>query len=316
MLTLLGLVLLLAAAVALRLSIGRDGLGWPGSEELPIRLDRARSGIVVGAALAVAGAMLQALLRNPLAAPEIIGASSGAGLAVMVSVLIAGGEIAAAGLSRGPAAVAGALGALGVVYLLGQRRGFVEPVMLVLVGVMVSVICGAATMLLASLMPDGGWSAIRWSMGALSDDVSRGTLAGVGAFTLLAVLAGAAIGPAMDVASLAEEEAVSIGVPVRALRLALFVISGCLTAGAVLIAGPIGFVGLVCPHAVRLLAGPNHRAVIVGSAVAGATLVVGADAAVRAVNLGSGRLPLGVFTALVGGPVFIAMLRRHGATPL
>jgi iron complex transport system permease protein len=206
--------------------------------------------------------------------------------------------------------VVGALAALGVVYMLGQRRGFVEPVLLVLVGVMVSVICGAGTMLLSSLMRDGGFAAIRWSMGSISDDVPRGVLLLVGGVTLAAVGLGMWLGRAMDVASLSEEEARSMGVPIERLRLLLFVASGVLTAGAVLVAGPIGFVGLVCPHAVRLLAGPGHRVLVIGAALAGAALVIGADVAVRAVDLGAGRLPIGVFTALVGGPVFIGMLRR------
>jgi iron complex transport system permease protein len=311
-LTLLALAALLAAAILLRLSLGPAGqIAWPQGEDLAIRLDRVLSGLIVGAALAIGGVMLQSLLRNPLASPDLIGAASGAGLAVTASMLLSGSSVLALSASQGPAALIGSLAALAVVYFLGQRRGFVEPVMLVLIGVMVSIICGAGTMLLGSLMPDGGWAAIRWSMGAISDDVSRQTLAAVGALTLIALAAGLLLGRAMDVASLSEEEARSIGVPIEYLRLALFLLSGALTAGAVLIAGPIGFVGLVCPHIVRLTAGPSHRTLLVGSALAGATLVIAADIAVRLVDLQTGRLPLGIFTALVGGPIFIAMLRRR-----
>jgi iron complex transport system permease protein len=310
---LLALALALTGVVLLRLTLGRGGsLGWPQGEDLAIRLDRVWAGIVVGAALAMGGVMLQSLLRNPLASPDLIGAASGAGLAVTLAMVLSGSSAMAMGASRGPAALAGSLGALGVVYVLGQRRGYVEPVLLVLVGVMVSVICGAGTMLLGSLMPDGGWAALRWSFGAISDEVPRRVLASVGGLVVVALGGGLVLGRAMDVASLSEEEARSIGVPVEHLRLALFLLSGALTAGAVLVAGPIGFVGLVCPHVVRLAAGPGSRVLLVGAAMAGAALVIGADIGVRLVELQTGRLPLGIFTALVGGPVFIAMLRRRG----
>jgi iron complex transport system permease protein len=310
--TLLLLALLLAAAMLLRLTVGEGGrLTWPDAGHLNLRLDRALSALIVGAALAVGGAMLQSLLRNPLASPDLIGAASGAGLAVTASVMLTGGAIDAAAITKGPAAFVGSISALAVVYLLGQRRGFVEPILLVLVGVMISTICGAATMLLLSLMPDGGWSALRWTMGALSDDTPRWVLAVVGGLTFAAIIAGVLLARAMDVAALSEEEARSLGIPIEKLRLALFLLSGALTAGAVLIAGPIGFVGLVCPHLVRLLAGPQHRTLIIGSALAGSALILLADSAVRAIDLPTGRLPLGVFAALLGGPLFIAMLRRR-----
>jgi ABC-type Fe3+-siderophore transport system permease subunit len=316
-LTLILLSCLLAGTVVLRLCIGEGGhLGWPESDYLTIRMARVSAGVVAGAGLAVAGVMLQALLRNPLAAPELIGASTGAAFGVMLSMVLGGASGIALGLGRGPAAFAGALGALGIVYALGQRRGFVEPVLLVLVGVMISVIFGAGTMLLGAMMPDGGWAAMRWSIGSISEDVPPRVVAVVGGVTVFAIVCGVLLARAMDAAALSEEEATSIGVPLPLLRVLLFVLAGGLTAGVVVIAGPIGFVGLVCPHAVRLLAGPRHGVLIVGAALAGAALVVGADAAVRAIDIGSGRFPIGVFTALIGGPVFIAMLRKHAAAGL
>ena len=316
-LTLILMSCLLAGAVALRLCIGDGGsLGWPEAEVAGLRMARVWAGIVAGAGLAVAGVMLQALLRNPLAAPELIGASTGAAFGVMLSMVIGGASGLALGLGRGPAAFAGALGALGIVYALGQRRGFVEPVLLVLVGVMISVIFGAGTMLLGAMMPDGGWAAMRWSIGSISEDVPPRVVAVVGGITIGAIACGVLLGRGMDAAALSEEEATSIGVRLPLLRMLLFLLAGGLTAGVVVIAGPIGFVGLVCPHAVRLLAGPRHGVLVVGAALAGSALVVGADAAVRAIDLGSGRFPIGVFTALIGGPVFIAMLRRHAAPGL
>jgi iron complex transport system permease protein len=102
-----------------------------------------------------------------------------------------------------------------------------------------------------------------------------------------------------------------VGVGLSRLRTVLFLTSGVLTAGSVVLAGPIGFVGLICPHAVRLLAGPGHRVLVLGSALAGAALVVGCDALVRVVDLGTGQLPIGVLTSLLGGPVLIWLLRRE-----
>lgn len=318
--TLIGLVALLAGVVALRLAVGGPSLAWPETGQVwRLRVDRVLSGVVVGASLATSGVLLQSLLRNPLASPDLIGPASGAGLAVMVSVYLryaAGLGTAGAGAggaaSFGPAALVGALGALGLVYTLSQRRGFVEPVSLVLVGVIVSIVCGAATMFVAYLMPDRGYGVARWTIGALSDETGRGTVAAAGILALVGIAAGVGLGPAMDVAAMGEDEAQSSGVAVGPLRLVLFGLSGLLTAGAVVLAGPVGFVGLVCPHIVRLLAGPGHRVLVVGAALAGASLIVGADAATKAVNLGGGRMPIGVLTALVGGPVFIVLLRKGG----
>jgi hypothetical protein len=131
-----------------------------------------------------------------------------------------------------------------------------------------------------------------------------------GVVALAAVLALGA-SSLMDRASLADDEAAALGVPLHALRVALFISSGVLTAAAVILAGPIGFVGLICPHVVRLAAGPRHAGVILGSLCAGPALVIGADSLVKALDLASGRLPIGVITPLIGAPVLLTMLRRR-----
>jgi iron complex transport system permease protein len=213
----------------------------------------------------------------------------------------------------GPA-LAGSMAALVLVYALSQRRGLVDPTALVLIGVVVSIMCGAGIMLLQHLMPGstegraGGGS--RLLIGALSDEVTWRQLAWTGAVAAAGLGIGLKLGPAMDAASLGHDEAISVGVPVGALRLGLLVTSGVLTAAAVVIAGPIGFVGLVCPHAVRLMTGPRgHRVLVAGSAMAGAALVIAGDALVKAIETPSGRVPLGVVMALVGGATFIGLLR-------
>ncbi len=310
-LTLAGLLALLAIAALLRLLVG--DWRWPSGEILDLRLHRVVSAAVVGAALAAAGVMLQSLLRNPLASPDLLGLASGAGLAVMLATyarFASGSSILPAAVTAA-AALAGSLATLALVYVLSQRRGFLEPVSLVLVGVIVSIMCGAATMFVAQLMPDRGFGVARWTIGALDDSVPWARLLMIAAVTLAGVAVGAFCGRSMDAASLSEDEARSVGVPLGALRLTLFATAGVLTAGAVVLAGPIGFVGLVCPHVVRLLAGPGHTPLILGAAMAGAVLMLAADTGVKALDLPTGRMPIGIITALVGGPVFIALLRRE-----
>lgn len=306
------LAIALAAAVAGLMTIRTGGIAaddW--NVVMAIRGQRAAMAAVVGAALAVAGAMLQSLLRNPLASPDLLGLASGAGLAVMLSIYLTGaaGGLALGAGGAGVAALIGSCATLGVVYALSQRRGFLDPVSLVLVGVIVSVMCGAATMFIAMLTPDRGVGVARWTIGALDDNVPLRWVWVVGGIVLAASVLGAWAGPAMDAAALSEDEARSVGIPLGALRLMLFLLAGVLTAGAVVIAGPIGFIGLVCPHVTRLLAGPAHRVVVIGSALAGAAMVVGAEALVKAMDLPGGRVPIGVVTAILGGPVLIGLLR-------
>ncbi len=305
---------LVVAAVLARLLVGGEGLGFPESGAIwEIRGFRVVIGVVVGVGLSVSGVLLQSLLRNPLASPDLLGLATGAGLGItiwMVGSRVISGGGASVPMSSPPAvaALAGSFGALVIVYVLGQRRGLIDPIALILVGVIVSVICSAATLLLQHMLPDRGLAASRWMLGAINEDVSTGKVWLVGIVTLAIVGWSVWMGRAMDVCAMSEEEAASVGVAVGRLRLGLFVGAGVLTAGAVVLAGPIGFVGLVCPHAVRLLAGPSHRVLIIGAALAGAALVVGADALVKGVMLPSGRLPIGVLTSMIGGPVFLWLL--------
>lgn len=303
------------AAVALRMLATGGGFEPPrDSYEWEIRGLRVVCGLSVGMALATSGVMLQALLRNPLAEPAVLGLTSGAGLGVVLALYV--GYLATGSLVRYEPPVApallGALGALAVVGALGQRRGVIDPVSLILIGVVVSLVCGAGILFVQHLMPDRGVAmASRWVMGAISDEISWRWALGIGAMTLACVGAGAAKGPTMDAASLSEDEARSVGVRLGLVRAGLFVVAGALAAGSVLLAGPIGFVGLVCPHIVRLVNGPSHRALVLGAALLGGALIVLADAMVKIVDLGAGRMPIGVITAIVGGPVFILLLRRE-----
>ena len=306
---------------------GLPGGGWgagdveSGVVVLELRANRVAAASLVGAALAVSGVMLQALMRNPLAAPDLLGLSSGAGLGVASAVYVAwaggaGGVWGGIAVGAGGAAVIGALGSLGVVYLLSQRRGLLEPVTLILVGVVVGLLCAAGTEVIRNLMPDGGVEITRLLAGSIRDvRMTDATPMACAVVVATGVGVGACLGPAMDAASLSEDEARSVGVAMGRLRAMLFIASGVLAASAVVLAGSVGFVGLIAPHVVRRLVGPSHRVLVVLSAVVGAALVVGADlavAALREVMPEFGRLPISVLTSLVGGPVIIAILRGRG----
>jgi len=312
-------VLLLGSIGAVRLMTGAFGeFGWPESGAV-LRLRAVPVGVAatVGAALAVAGVLLQSLLRNALASPWILGLSSGAGLGLSVEIWLrnrfgGSGVMTVEPTVLSPVfALAGAAGALGVVYWLARRRGVLDPASLVLVGVMVSITAGAATMFVQHLLPDAGLAAAaRWAMGYVSESTPGWQLGAAAVVTAVSLAVALRHGRALDAASLSDDEASSLGVDLRGLRRRMFVIAAVLSGGAVVLAGPIGFVGLVCPHAVRLVAGPRHVTLLVGSALLGAAALSGAELATAWVTTGSGRLPVGVVTAVVGGPLFIVLLRR------
>lgn len=335
-----GAGVLAVIAVVLRMcvgGVGGNGFGWPTDPLLlDLRLSRVLCGIAVGAALAVGGAILQTLVRNPLASPDVLGVSSGASLGVMVSVYVAsaagvgvgvGIGAGAGGVSSGVVGMAwqavpallGAAATLALVLALARRSGSVDTGSLVVVGVVVSILCGAGIMLLQHLMPGNSYASMRMLIGSISDDVPRaalwiGLVVAVGG-TIAATLAGRTL----DALALSADEAASVGVNVRVARWGLLGLVGTLTAAAVVIAGPIGFVGLIAPHAARGLLGmtraeAGHRVVIGVAALLGVTLIVGADALVKVIDLGAGRLPLGILTALLGGPAMLVLLRRRGLT--
>ena len=329
-----GLVVLLCGVSLVRMCVGQtwgwpegsvvdatqhlflDWTGWDGGLHqvgvLDIRLLRLVLAIWVGVALSVGGVALQALLRNPLAEPFILGLSSGAAVGIMTQKWASLSWQLPLGSDQ-TAALLGSLLSMSVVYLASRKRGIIDPLGLLLVGVVLGVINGALIMTLDWLAGTAGLRAelSRWMMGYLDEGAISGTIALVVATTA----AGTALiwqqGRAMDVSSFSDAEAVSMGVNLRRLRVILFVVSGALAAGAVVLGGPIAFVGLVSPHLARLLLGPTHRTLVIGSALVGAAILVLADAASVALSAGRGRLPLGVFTALIGGPVFIAMLKSQ-----
>jgi iron complex transport system permease protein len=319
-LVIVGLAALLLGAIVARLIVGEalprlpDGhVNWDVlGNYLQLRRDRVIIGLIVGASLGAGGAVLQALLRNPLSEPYILGISSGAALGVMAAWA---GWLAWLGtIATHAAALGGAMATMLIVYLLAQKRGRIDPVGLLLVGVIINALNGAAILFLNYLNPHGLRSDMaRWMMGYLDESVSGGMVSTVGAITVACIGISVLLGRAMDVAAFSDAESRSLGLPLARVRLILFATAGILTAGSVMLAGPVGFVGLICPHIVRLLAGPSSTAVVLGSALAGGVIVIGADAAIKfaAVHAQIGLMPLGVLTALIGGPMFLVLLRPH-----
>lgn len=285
--------------------------GWPESQVLGFRLFRLELAIVAGASLAISGVGLQALLRNPLAEPFILGLSTGAAVGVVVQLYMS----KVLGWVTGPAhwgAMVGAMASMMVVYLASRRRGVIDPLGLLLVGVVLSTV-NAAIIMFISYFSSGQAGLredlFRWMMGYLNESVSPMTLYATAALMLAGLALFWMLGKQMDAASFSDSEAHSMGVNLAKLRTVLFVVASILAAGAVVIAGPLAFVGLICPHIARLALGPGHRSLVIGSALLGASLVIGADVAAVALDFGQGLMPIGIFTAMLGGPVFLMMLR-------
>jgi len=304
--------LTLAAAVVLRLCVG-ESFGWPEkSIVFDLRIKRVILAAVVGVALAESGVALQALLRNPLAEPFILGLSSGAAVGVMAQGLLSyhlGRALGAPHLG----ATLGSLLSVTLVYLVAQRGGVIDPLGLLLVGVVVGTINGAIIMLLNYLVGPGGLRAnlAQWMMGYLNEGASGRSILIVAAIASFGLAELVRRGPALDIASLPDVEAESLGVGLPILRIELFVLASALAAGAVVLAGPLAFVGLIAPHIARLANGPAHRPLAFNAALCGAALVLLADCA--AVWIGArfdvGMMPIGIFTATVGGLAFLWMLR-------
>lgn len=276
-----------------------------------VRIPRILLAMLVGAALACAGAVFQVLLRNPLADPYILGISSGAGLGTMLAVLL-GCTWTFWGLSTiSLFAFIGALGTTFLVWSIGRFTGRTSGTGLLLAGVVVNAFFSAVIMFLTSIARAGQiQTTVFWLMGYLSSYADIRVLlvsAGlVGAGIVILVL----LSPRLNVLSLGPTEARSLGVSPERTFVISFTAAAMMTAVAVSLSGLIGFVGLIVPHIIRLLLGPDHRRLIPLCAVAGALFVMIADTAARVI-LSQTQLPVGIITALTGGPFFLILLIRH-----
>ncbi len=313
---LLFLGILVVAGALFRLLITRDidgsiTLALPEEQFFIYRMVPLIAAVIVGAGLGVSGMGLQVLLRNPLASPWILGLSSGAGLGVMSSLFIEYTYEASFIGSQAVAAALGAIVALSLVYVLSRRKGGIDPMTMVLVGVVVSVLCGAGIMILQHAVPMGLRGAFStWLMGSLPEIESWWRLSILGVVTLLGIILVAWWGPTLDAACLSDDEATSVGVDLPSIRRKLFVTSSILAAIGVILAGPIAFVGLIAPHGARILFRGSHRVLTIATALSGALLLLCADDIRQLIDLGSGRLPIGIVTSVFGGLVFLVLLLR------
>lgn len=279
---------------------------------LVARLPRVLLAALVGAALSAAGVVLQALFRNPLADPYLIGASAGAALGGCLGILVYPGFLIGS-LSAMPVfAFVGALAAVTVVFALGRSEGILVVERLLLAGIAVGSSLGAVVSLLIFMSGERLRPLVFWLMGSLSarnwDHVVM-TLPYV-ATGLITVLF---FTRELNALLLGEEPALYLGVNVEVVKKVLLAAAALLTAAAVAAAGPIGFVGLIVPHLTRLLVGPDHGLLLLSAILFGATFMVTADLLARLV-VAPGEVPVGIITAICGGPFFAYLLWRKRTT--
>ena len=316
----IGVNALLWAIVALLcMMVGSTGTGWPHGNAYYLRREPVLLASLVGAALASAGVAYQAILRNPLADPYLLGVSSGAALfaylwrlpamAAMTAAIALSGQAA----SQQMFAFAGAIVAVSLVLILASRRGRLEPVTLLLVGVIINALNGSIFLLVYSLVASQPSS--EGALGLLIGGIKTGltiqektaaiVVIGVGWIAILA------ISGQRNTAALSDAEAEALGIRIQRLRWVALIIASLMTASAVAISGPIGFIGLICPHLARLFVGSDQRRLFPVATALGAALLASADAASR--HLTGSRavatlLPVSVLTSLLGGPFFLLLL--------
>ncbi len=319
-LTLAGLSLLLALTIVLALGIGSEAISWNdfGSADVRAqailfasRLPRILLAAFVGMALASAGATYQALLRNPLADPFILGVSGGAALGSVIAVGLA---LPFALVSV--AAFAGALAAMLGIFWVARTGTRLHPTTLLLTGVIVNAFCFALILFVNAVVPmEQAYTILTLLIGNV-EPVGTMTLVAVGGFVIAGFVVLAALSGRMNLLVLGDDEARALGVDLGRLRLVTFVASSFMVGAAVAACGLIGFVGLFVPHMVRMALGADHRLLVPASGLVGAIFLVVADTAARTILMNTRfatQLPVGVITALVGAPLFIFLLKRRQA---
>lgn len=273
---------------------------------MDLRLPRALTAFGVGGLLAVAGVLMQVLLRNPLAEPYILGSSGGAAVAALLAMMFGLGATLV-DLS----AFAGAMFATLLVFSIAQGTGNWTPTRLLLTGVVLAAGFSAATTLLLALSPDQNLRGMLfWLVGDLSFSYSPAQ-----SLWLLAAItmAGLAAARHLNVLARGDLQAAILGLPVAGFRLTIFAVTALATAISVTTVGVIGFIGLVVPHLIRIIAGSDHRVVLPASALAGGTLLVIADTLARTL-LAPRQLPVGALTATIGVPLFLILMNRSRRT--
>ena len=327
------LLLLLAATALMALSTGPSGASlWRALVALAtgtavdaqdalvlwdIRLPRLILGGLIGAGLASGGAIMQGIFRNPLADPGLVGVGAGAALGA-VSMIVLGSVVpagVAALLGQHLVAVAAFLGGWIVTFLLyriSTRLGRTSVATLLLAGIAISALAGAVTGILIFISDDRALRDLTfWSLGSLAG-ASWVKVAVAAPLILLALTAGSFLGRGLNALALGEAAAMHMGVPVERLKRIAILSVAAATGAAVAVAGAIGFVGIVVPHLLRLMSGPDHRHLLWNSALLGATLLLLADTISRSI-VAPAELPIGIITAVVGAPVFLWILLRQNS---
>lgn len=300
----------LVAACALSLFVGAVHVPIEdlfGSGIIRLRVARILLGVVAGAGLSVAGVIFQALLRNPLAEPYVLGVSSGSALGAAAAILL--GVVTLGTWTLPAMAFLGAIGTIDLVYSLARQAGGAVPVQtLLLAGVIVSAVFGSLLMFLVSISSSENMHNVIWWLLGNLQIFDWDLLWAV----MIVVLAGLAVTMVfardLNLMTLGEEPAAHLGLRVERTKMLFFLVGSLMTGATVAACGLIGFVGLIVPHTVRLAIGPDHRRLVPASALAGAVLLVVADSFARTA-ITPLEIPIGVVTAFLGGPFFLFLLR-------
>lgn len=288
--------------------------GWAPTDPLiestlwVVRFPRIVMGLMVGAALAVAGAVMQAIFGNPLAEPGVVGVSSGAALGASIAITIGASVLGGPGVAV--FAFLGGLVATLLVYAVARAGGRTEVVTLLLTGIAINAFAQAGIAFVLFIADSASREQIVfWQLGSIAGAL-WGQVLLVGAVAVVGTVGALLLARQLDLLALGERSARQLGVNVERLRIVAIVLVALLTGAAVAFTGIIAFVGLVVPHIIRMIIGPAHRGLIVASAVGGGALLVIADLLTRTLIAGA-ELPIGMLTSLVGGPFFFYLLYRQ-----
>ena len=274
---------------------------------LQVRLPRIMLGFLVGCSLATVGVALQALLRNPLADPYVLGVSSGAALGAAVGVLLGAGTSFLAETALPVCGFAGGLLALVIVYHMAANHEQLPIHSLLLTGVILNAIFSALIMFITSILdPNRSYGMMTWLMGTLTAPTYSG-LAGLGVYLAIGLFLLFRQMRVLNVLALGEESARTLGIDTEQVKRIIFVLAALVTGAVVSVSGMIGFIGMVVPHAVRLVTGADHRLLLPASALVGGTFLMGADTIARTM-ISPAEIPVGIITALAGGPFFVYLL--------
>jgi iron complex transport system permease protein len=310
-------VLLLALVVACLVSLLAGAAPLPANDVwhsgiFRLRLARTALCVVAGTGLSAAGVIFQAILRNPLAEPYVLGVSSGAGLGAAIAIVLG---LNAAGAWMLPAtAFAGALGTILLVYALARMPGGTAPVQtLLLSGVVVNAVLGSVLMFVVSVAPSEKLHSVIWWLLGNLQVFDWGLLRIVSAVVVAGLAVSVLCARDLNLMALGEEPAAHLGLDVEWTKKLFFLLASLMTGATVAACGLIGFVGLIVPHTVRLVVGPDHRRLVTASALSGAAFLVLADSVARTI-IAPQEVPIGVITAILGGPFFLGLLRKRKAS--